>query len=407
MGQLDTNAYYALGAPLYALLVAIEYRVAARRGVRVFGFADSIGNISAGVGEIVVGLFLGPLLIALYDFGYEHIALIHWSERSWVTWALAFVVSDFCYYWYHRAGHRVALLWSIHGVHHQSREFNVTVAMRHPWLSDSYSAVFYIPCPLLGIPPTQFFVAISLISFYALTIHTRFFNRPSLYFFTTPATHILHHATNPRYIGKNLGALFTIWDRLFGTYVAPDHREPPALGSLGGYQSHDGAWAQWQFPRWLLHGLRSARSVGDAVRVLLARPGWLPRGCSPPSVPSARGDSQIPRSVKVYVAAQFGALLAFAIWVSWLRANHGWALLCAASLLILFGLSSLGGLLDGRRGARRVELVRLLSIALFALALERREPFWFCGAGLALLSARWLVSLSEEHALATHGYSEK
>lgn len=408
MGQLDTNAYYALGAPLYAVLVGVEYWVAARRGVRVFGFADSIGNISAGVGEIVVGLFLGPLLIALYDFGYEHVALVHWREGSWASWVLAFFVADFCYYLYHRAGHRVAVLWSIHGVHHQSREFNVTVAMRHPWFSDSYSALFYIPCPLLGIPPTQFFVAISLISFYALTIHTRFFNRPSLYIFTTPATHILHHATNPRYIGKNLGAMFTIWDRLFGTCAAPDPNEPPKLGTLGGYQSHDGAWAQWQFPRWLVHGVRSARSVRDVVRVFLSRPGWLPRGCAAPVVPSARPDSEIPPALKVYVAAQFAALLVFAIWVSWLRADHGWALLCAASLLVLFGLSSLGGLLDGRRGARRMELVRLLGSALlaFAIALDRRGLFSLACAGLALLSARWLVSLREEPPFPAHGNSE-
>lgn len=409
MGQLDTNAYYALGAPMYGLLVAVEYWVASRRGVRVFGFADSIGNISAGVGEVIVGLFLGPLLIALYDFGYDHIALVHWPERSWVPWVLAFLVSDFCYYWYHRAGHRVAVLWSIHGVHHQSREFNVTVAMRHPWLSDSYSALFYVPCPLLGIPPTHFFVAISLISFYALTIHTRFFNRPSLYVFTTPATHVLHHATNPRYLGKNLGAMFTIWDRLFGTYAAPDATEPPVLGSLGGYQSHDGAWAQWQFPRLLFHGARRARTFGEVLRVFFSHPGWLPRECTPPKLPAARDDAQIPRSLKTYIATQFGVLLAFAIWVSWLRAHHGWALLLASSLLILFGLGALGGLLDGRRGARQVELIRLLANSSFAftLAVVGRDPFSLVYVGFALLSARWFVSIREDAPAAHHHFESR
>src|SRR6478736_10504686 len=134
MPRLETSGYYALGVPAYFALIAIEYGLGRLRKQRVFGFADTISNLTAGFGELLLGLFLGPVLIGLYDFGYQHIALVHWPEGSLWPWLLAFVVSDLCYYWYHRAGHEIALLWTIHGVHHQSREFNVSVAMRHPWL---------------------------------------------------------------------------------------------------------------------------------------------------------------------------------------------------------------------------------------------------------------------------------
>src|SRR5205085_2826705 len=147
--RLDTSGYYALGIPAYVLLVLLELWWTKRSGLVAYRFADSFGNLSAGLGEIIIGLFIGPYLIALYDLGFEKYAFVHWPEGSWIPWVLAFLVSDFCYYCYHRAGHRVAIFWAIHGVHHQSEEFNVTVAMRHPWLSDFYSAPFYAPLPLL------------------------------------------------------------------------------------------------------------------------------------------------------------------------------------------------------------------------------------------------------------------
>jgi sterol desaturase/sphingolipid hydroxylase (fatty acid hydroxylase superfamily) len=368
--RLETSGYYALGAPFYLLLIGIEYWVARRRGRRVFGFADTVGNLSAGLGEVVIGLFLGPLLIGLYDFGFEHLALIHWPEGSPWVWLLAFVVSDFCYYWYHRAGHNVAAFWAIHGVHHQSEQFNVSVAMRHPWFSDVYSAVFYVPLPLLGVPPTEFFVAISVISFYALTIHTRFFNRPALFVLTTPATHILHHATNPEYIGKNLGAMFNVWDRLFGTYVELDPAIPPELGTRSGYQTHDGALSQWVFPRELVNAARGAASFRDAVRVFLKRPGWRPPGVALARAPRPRAEEVIPNAVRVYVAAQFLALALLALYGLAARDTLPPVALAVGSLLVLFALSTLGGLLDGRPRAARWEALRLLAQAAFGIVVS-------------------------------------
>jgi sterol desaturase/sphingolipid hydroxylase (fatty acid hydroxylase superfamily) len=325
----------------------------------VFGFADTISNLTAGFGEVLIGLLLGPLLIALYDFGYEHFALVHWPEHSALPWLLAFVVSDLCYYWYHRAGHRVAALWAIHGVHHQSEHFNVSVAMRHPWLSDSYSALFYVPLPLLGIPPTHFFVAISVISFYALTIHTRFFNRPALYIFTTPATHVLHHATNPEYIGKNLGAMFNVWDRLFGTYVALDPQVTPVLGTRSGYETHDGVLSQWVLARRIFGTARRARSWSERFAAFWRHPGWLPQGLVLPAAPRPRAESVIPLRVRYYVAAQFALLTIIGLRLLWLRDREPPAALALGIATVLFGLWTLGGLLDARRHAMRWEATRL------------------------------------------------
>ena len=87
--RLDSTGYYALGVPFYLVMLLAEWWLARRRGLRVFRLGEALGNVSAGVGELVLGLFYGPLLLALYDFGYEKLALIRWQKDSLIPWLLA------------------------------------------------------------------------------------------------------------------------------------------------------------------------------------------------------------------------------------------------------------------------------------------------------------------------------
>ncbi len=397
-GGLDTNAYYAFGIPAYALLVGGEYLWARHKGVRAYGFADTLGSFSAGLGEVVIGLFLGPYLLWLYDFGYEHLALIRWPESTWVAWVpwvLAFFAADFCYWLYHRAGHTVGIFWAIHGVHHQSRELNVSTATRHPWLSDTYSFVFYIPVPLLGITQAQFFLAISIISFYALFIHSRVLHRPGFWLLTTPRTHIVHHATNPRYIGKNLGAMFTLWDRLFGTHVEVVPEDPPVLGTRAGYRTHDGAVSQWLHWRDLWDVARRAPRFRDKLRIFVAHPGGLPEGVEPPRrAREARPDAEIPAGAKAYAALQLGLVIGFAVLVLWFRAQHPLYFQISSAVFILWSTWTIGGLLDGRPRAVQHELLRVhvgLAGALLLLGAPAYVGLGVVAALAAAASAAWLL----------------
>jgi alkylglycerol monooxygenase len=359
MSRLETNGYYALGVPFYLAIIGLEIALARRSRQRVYGFADTIGSFSAGLGEIVIGLFLGPVLLGMYDFGYENLAIVHWSKESIVPWVLAFALGDLCYYWYHRAGHSIAAFWAIHSVHHQSERFNVAVATRHPWFSDCYSFIFYAPLPMLGVPPLHFFIAISIISFYALTVHSQVFHRPGFWFLVTPATHIVHHAKNRRYMNHNYGAMFTIWDRMFGTHVEVDPADPPVLGTTFGYQTHDGARSQWIFFRDLITVARNATTFGDKIRAFIRHPGWVPEGVVFPKHLPPRSDLSIPTGTKIYTALAFGATLAFAMYLLWLRDRHPTWILVLGAFSVLWGMSTLGGLLDGRKGAAMREGLRV------------------------------------------------
>jgi len=390
--DLDTNAYYAFGVPFYAALMVFEQWLARRRGLVVYRFADTLGNFCAGLGELTIGLFLGPVLLWLYDFGYQHLRLVTWPSTSLVPWVLAFFIADFGYWMYHRAGHRVGVLWAVHGVHHQSEELNMSVGTRHPWFSDTYAFVFYIPVPMLGITSVQFFVAISAISFYALLLHSKVLRWPSLFIFTTPQTHIVHHAKNPRYLGKNLGAMFTLWDRLFGTHVEVDPADPPRLGTRAGYRSHDAALSQWLHFRDLLEMQRSATCWQDKLRVWFKHPGWLPPHVMPPARHApARASIDIPLSIRRYAACQVALTIGFAMAVLWFRHQYPLGLQIAAASVVLCSTLSIGGLLDGRKSAHQHERWRLLGALALALALGAvgHLPLSIVMAGLWSLSLGW------------------
>jgi len=394
--DLDTNAYYAFGVPFYVALMLFEQWLARRRGLTVYRFADTLGNFCAGLGEVTIGLFLGPVLLWLYDFGYQHLRLVTWPSTSLVPWVLAFFIADFGYWMYHHAGHRVGVLWAVHGVHHQSEELNVSVGTRHPWFADTYAFLFYIPVPMLGITSVQFFVAISAISLYALLLHSKVLRWPSLFIFTTPQTHIVHHATNPRYLGKNLGAMFTLWDRLFGTHVEVEPADPPRLGTRAGYRSHDAALSQWLHFRDLLEMQRRAARWQDKLLVWLKHPGWVPAGVTPPPrSPRARANAEIPTLVRHYAAGQVALTIVFALAVLWFREHYRVGLQIAAAAVVLTSTWSIGGLLDGRRRAHQHEILRLVGALALALALGASEghlPLSLVVGGLWTLSLVWLLS---------------
>ena len=103
--------------------------------------------------------------------------------------------------------------------------------------------------------------------------------------------------------------------------------------------------------------------------MLFSRPGWAPPGVALPPAHPARASADIPRATKVYVGVQMVLTIAFSLYVFVLRDQHSMGLLLASAALLLLGLVTLGGLLDGRRGARRWEALRVVLAAVGLVAL--------------------------------------
>jgi hypothetical protein len=200
--------------------------------------------------------------------------------------------------------------------------------------------------------------------------------------------------------------MFTVWDRMFGTYVKAESNDPPVLGTRIGYQTHDGARSQWIFFQPLLKAARAAASWTDALRVFVLRPGWLPPGVLLSRPDHARADETIPGVIKCYSAVQFMATLLFALFVLWTQDRHSFTILVASSSMIIWSISTIGGLLDNRRDCIYREMLRLTGTVVLGISLVALPGYDMAGlylatvglcGGIWLASARKSLALSVDH----------
>ena len=108
--------------------------------------------------------------------------------------------------------------------HHNSTEYNFTVSIRGLFLLQVFKFPLWGIMPLLGFEPMDVFFMDSIVYFYQFWVHTKLIGRLGILeeFMQTPMNHAVHHSVKPEYLNKNLGGIFIIWDRLFGTFIKTD-----------------------------------------------------------------------------------------------------------------------------------------------------------------------------------------
>jgi sterol desaturase/sphingolipid hydroxylase (fatty acid hydroxylase superfamily) len=271
-----------LATPVFLALIALELVVGLKRGRNTYRLNDALGSIGLGVMSQVTGVFGRLLRIGVYAAVFEHVALVKLPVDAWWVWLFALVFYDFCYYWLHRAGHRVAVLWAAHAVHHQSEDYNLSTALRQTSSGFLLGWVFYLPMAVAGVPPLVFATVALVDLLYQYWVHTQQIGRLGWFdrWFCSPSNHRVHHAVNDRYLDKNYGGILILWDRLFGTFEdeRPESEggERIVYGTRSPLRSFDPVWANLQVYRELLHDSWHARSWADKLRVWLKPPGWRP-----------------------------------------------------------------------------------------------------------------------------------
>jgi sterol desaturase/sphingolipid hydroxylase (fatty acid hydroxylase superfamily) len=391
--------YIHLAIPVFFLLIGIELVAARLLERESYRLNDSVGDLACGVLQQLGGVFLKTALFAGYAGLYAGHRLADVPLGAAWAWAACFVAQDFLYYWFHRFSHEVNAGWAAHVVHHQSEEYNLTVALRQGALQPAVSWVFYLPLALAGFPPAMFLAVSSFNTLYQFWIHTRLIGRlgPLEWVLNTPSHHRVHHARNPGYIDRNHGGTLIVWDRLFGTFAR--ERDEPVYGITKPLASFNPVWANLHYWAEMWAVARRARRPLHALRVLWQRPGWRPAELGGPLVPTevarasyVKFDVPLPRALKLYVLGQFVAVLL--VTTPYLLASEALApparLLGAA--VIAWGLASLGGLLDRRPWAVPLEAARLLGLGTAAaLAPLAALPARAGVATLAAASLLWLA----------------
>lgn len=363
--------------PFFFALIAIELIAERVKNTSYYRVNDSINSLTAGVLSQMTGLVKKLIPFTLYVMTYESLQIMQLPQTWWV-WLFAFVAYDFLYYWNHRLGHTVNVLWAAHVVHHSSEEYNLTTALRQT-NGSIVSFVFYLPLAFLGVDPFVLITVGSINLVYQFWVHTR--HVPKIgwmeWVFVTPSNHRVHHAQNQIYLDKNYGGVFIVWDRMFDSYQRELANEEPIYGVRKALQSWNPVWANLQVYSQLFKDAWHTKSWFDKLRIWFMRTGWRPADVTE-QYPLAASDLStfkkfdVPMSLiaKIYAIIQHIVLVSIGL-VALLNSNSLSVLEFIAIIgMVLFASVSLGYFMENKPYAWAIELLKNMCIigALFVFA---------------------------------------
>jgi hypothetical protein len=329
---------------------------------------------------------------ALIDMPLEWFDL---SPAGLALWVIAALAWDFCYYWFHRFSHEISVLWAAHAVHHQSEDYNLSTALRQTSTGFLFGWIFYLPLFVIGFPLEVLITVNAINLIYQFWVHTQHVRRlgPLDRILVTPSNHRVHHAQNDRYIDKNYGGIFILWDRLFGTFEDESLDEPVVFGVRKPLASLNPFWANLQVYDYLLFDARKARRWRDKLGIWFRRTGWRPADveeCYPKQRADLstfkKFDPQTSLAERHYVMAQFVLSIVGALVIADLYIQGGALAVLIPCVMLWLQLYTIGLLNEGRPGARRIELLRVL-IAMPVLYLVAGRG----GLGIELSTLGWLI----------------
>ena len=403
----------ALAVPFFLVAIIIELLVNWRKRKGYYRSNDAINSISAGMLDTTLGYFTKVLPMIGWGFALQNLSLfempLSWfdaSLRGLALWALAAIAWDFLYYWFHRFSHEISILWAAHAVHHQSEDYNLSTALRQTSTGFLFGWVFYLPLFLIGFPLEIVLTVNAVNLLYQFWVHTQLIRSlgPLERVMMTPSHHRVHHAQNERYIDKNYGGMFIIWDRMFGTYEPESDEEPVIFGIRKPLESWNPFWANLQVYDYLLFDARKAKRWQDKIGVWFRRTGWRPADVEE-AYPKRSSDLQrfekfdppIATTISRYAIAQFVVAIIVILWIGDVYAKEGAQAVLIPCIGLWLLLLSLGLLNEGRASARALEFLRLFVVVPLLLWLLNMSVTtvstvaWLLTAAYVLGSAMWLA----------------
>ncbi len=394
--------YIVFVIPFFLILIALELIINKIKKGSKFRINDAVINLNIGIGEQVLSVFLKGAMLAVYAWLHQF-AIFQIPSNGW-TFLLLFILFDLLYYWAHRLGHEVNFMWAGHISHHTSEEYNLTVALRQPWFQVITTSFLFLPLALIGFSVELFLAASAVDILYQFWIHTKYVPKMGKFIefiFNTPSHHRVHHGINPKYLDKNHGGVFIIWDRLFGTFY--EEEDEPVYGITTAAKSFNPIWLNLhyfveiaeksrQFPRW-----------SDKIKNVFMPPGWRPAELGGREIPREvsavtyqKFEVKASKSLNVYALIQFSVLVLISAAFLYFQYDLSARNLLMLTGFILLSMYNSGAMFEKKQHAYWLEVVRLLLLAGIPFqfdAILSMESIWLITKTLSVFSAISLVFL--------------
>lgn len=381
------NPNYILWAIPFFLLTIVGELIHnyIKKGGKDFNFEDSITNLNLGIGSQAIGALTKAGLLMMYAWMYDNFRFMT-IEPSWYSLVIAIFLFDYAFYWAHRWGHEMNFFWGAHIVHHQSEEYNLTVALRQSWFHNLIAFPIFLPIPLFGIDPLSFGAAAGIVTLYQYWIHTKSIKRMPKWFefiFNSPAHHRVHHATNEQYLDHNYAATFILWDRLHGTFI--DEQEEPVYGITTPLRSWNTVWANFHFYFEMWEGSKQLKTVKEKLLLFVKGPEYLGKLLGQISDKGEKTketlkkySAEVPLHLKIYVSLQFLVLTYFLAAYMGQIGNLTVFYQVAFFFLICISTLSVGAIMENKPWFYIVEIARfLMFVPLYNLCYHSYFNEWF------------------------------
>jgi sterol desaturase/sphingolipid hydroxylase (fatty acid hydroxylase superfamily) len=279
--------FILLSIPFYTILIGAEILASNWGGKKFYTIKDVFQNIILTIMNAGLDLLLRTVfVIAVLGWSYnQHFFKI---ENPYIYWGLLFLLEDFAFYIEHRVDHYCRLFWAVHLTHHSSEEFNLSTGFRSSVFQPVYRFIYFIPITLLGFEPIDILFMYSVTQTYGIIVHTRYIQKMPKFIeaiFVTPAHHRVHHASNIRYLDKNMGMCLIIWDRMFGTFQDELAEEPVVYGLTKPLDNPDNALNhvahEWKN---MYKDMKKNLPFSTKIKYLLMPPGWSHDGSTKTAV---------------------------------------------------------------------------------------------------------------------------
>ena len=184
--------------------------------------------------HIVIHTGFGVLIVLLSDWAKANqFGLVYLLNASVVaTIIISALMLDFFGGWLsHVIEHKVPLFWRMHIVHHTDNNVDVTSGLRHHPLESVWRGLFFLIAIFIsGAPMYGVMIYQTLLTVFTGITHANIslpkrFDKAMSYILVSPNMHKVHHHWKQPYTDSNYGGVFSIWDRLFGTYKTLDPKE--------------------------------------------------------------------------------------------------------------------------------------------------------------------------------------
>ena len=266
--QVDKRVYfvYLSTAMLMAYFVLFSrydnLRLATKHlfNVKVwFGNSSQIDVKWIFANQILFVLFIAPLLLSqialamlvfrtLVDcFGSADIFRINTTIVFWIFTACFFIVEDFSRFFIHFLYHKVPFLWRFHAIHHSANRLTPLTLYRVHFIEFVFNSLrsLFVAGVVSGIFMYLFEGKIGFIEIFGANVFSWLFNMAGAnlrhshiplsygvfeHIFISPKMHQIHHSSAKIHLDKNFGATFSIWDKLFGSWVASKNQKVKRFG---------------------------------------------------------------------------------------------------------------------------------------------------------------------------------